>query len=257
MSAGFEIRVDEGPTQPTLLFLPGLHGNWNLVVPFRRAVEGKARFVEFTYSASPNQTLRDYAAGVLDQLACHGITEGWLLAESFGSQVAWALLEQLAEKVSGFKPLGLILAGGFVRYPFPLAVRWARTVAARVPLGLWKALLNPYLLHVAFAGIPRPERRACAATLLQGATREAQQAMLHRLDLVFQNDPRPVARAARIPVYSIFGLLDPIVPSYPVRSWLRSNCPSYRGGKTLAFADHNVLGTQPQKAARQILEWTG
>jgi len=73
--------------------------------------------------------------------------------------------------------------------------------------------------------------------------------------LIAENDLRLVARQTHLPVFYLAGLVDPLVPWCYVRWWLRRNCPGYRGGKTMWRADHNVLGTAPQKSAEQVLAW--
>ena len=77
----------------------------------------------------------------------------------------------------------------------------------------------------------------------------------HRLHLVAGNDPRPIARQTKLPVFGLSGILDPIVPWPRVRRWLKKNCPALRDYKIIHRADHNVLSTAPQQAARQVLEW--
>ena len=47
--AGISIRVHEG-SGPTVIYLPGLHGDWGLIGAFRRALGPRVRFVEFAYA---------------------------------------------------------------------------------------------------------------------------------------------------------------------------------------------------------------
>src|ERR1043166_6948058 len=122
MSAEVQIRVHNSSIRPTLVYLPGLHGNWKLIGGFRRALRDRIRFVEVTYPTTTTWSFEDYARGDEAKLAEHGINEGWLLGESFSSQVVWQILQR--EK---FKTQGVILAGGFVRHPFQVAVRVAET----------------------------------------------------------------------------------------------------------------------------------
>jgi hypothetical protein len=42
-----------------------------------------------------------------------------------------------------------------------------------------------------------------------------------------------------------------------VRRWLRNHCPALRDYKVIVNADHNVLSTAPEAAAKQILNWMG
>ncbi|HYG34198.1 MAG TPA: hypothetical protein VEC99_05415, partial [Clostridia bacterium] len=64
-----EIRIHHPNAQPTLIYLPGLHGDWTLVGGFRRELRGRARFVELTYPRTLTWSLEDYAAGVEQALA--------------------------------------------------------------------------------------------------------------------------------------------------------------------------------------------
>jgi pimeloyl-ACP methyl ester carboxylesterase len=75
------------------------------------------------------------------------------------------------------------------------------------------------------------------------------------LHLIAGFDPRPIARQAKLPVFGLSGILDPIVPWPLVRRWLKRNCPVLRDYKIIKSADHNVLATAPRQAASQVLEW--
>ena len=81
------IRTHPG-AGPTVIYLPGIHGDWGLIGAFRRALAGRVRFVEFAYSKN-EVSLEQLAAQVHGQLTENGVTSGWLLGQSFGSQVAW------------------------------------------------------------------------------------------------------------------------------------------------------------------------
>ena len=87
-----QIRIHGDTSLPTLVYLPGMHGDWTLVSSFRAAIAGRVRFVEFAYPRTVTWSLEDYAAGIEETLLANGIERGWLLGESFGSQVVWALM---------------------------------------------------------------------------------------------------------------------------------------------------------------------
>src|SRR6185503_1966081 len=128
-----KIRVHGDFDKPTLIYLPGLHGDWTLVSSFREAVKGRVRFVEFAYPRTLAWSLEDHAEAILQALEKNGIEEGWLLAESFGSVLGWELIEK------GFAVKGVILAGGFVRYPFMPLVRLAHCINSATPTWALKA----------------------------------------------------------------------------------------------------------------------
>ncbi|HEY4417636.1 MAG TPA: alpha/beta hydrolase [Verrucomicrobiae bacterium] len=250
MTEVLQIRVHGTPTLPTLIYLPGLHGDWTLIGDLRKYLAGQVCLVELTYPRTLEWSLDDYAANIETLLAQNGITEGWLLGESYGSQVLWPLVGR-----GNFKARGMILAGGFVRHP----LRWLLQ-------GLGKNFNRlPFFILVwsmyAFTKYSRKcLRRAneTAADVDEFAVRRTKldaQAATHRLYLVSQSDFRPIARATRLPVFYLSGLIDPIVPWPWVQHWLKRNCPALRGCKIIFTADHNVLGTASAKAARQIVAW--
>ena len=98
MFESLQIRIHGDASLPTLVYLPGLHGDWTLVSSFRAAVAGKVRFVEFTYPHSTTGSLDDHAREIEQALLASGITEGWVVGESFGSQPAWSSRDPVDRK---------------------------------------------------------------------------------------------------------------------------------------------------------------
>src|SRR5262245_53565316 len=115
------IRIHGATDLPTLIYLPGLHGNWMLIGGLRQRLSNRVRFVEATYPRTLTWSIEDHVVAIETALAQHGISEGWLLAESFSSQMAWPLIARRKLKVDG-----LILAGGFVRHPWQWAIRFSQ-----------------------------------------------------------------------------------------------------------------------------------
>ncbi|HWX20458.1 MAG TPA: alpha/beta hydrolase [Candidatus Binatia bacterium] len=245
-----ELRVHGSPALPTLIYLPGLHGDWTLVASFRRALAGRMRFVEATYPRTLSWSLDDYAAGVEKALAAAGITAGWLLGESFSSQVVWSMAAR-----KRFQIESIILAGGFARHPTPLAARFAQHLTGGVSMRLLKPLLAGYASVARFRYRHSPEVRKSMEEFIARRTLEDKQAAQHRLGLVAQNDPRRIAQQTSLPVYALTGALDPIVPWIWVRRWLKKNCPALRAFKIIWRADHNVLATAPEASAEQVVKW--
>src|ERR1043166_1134474 len=129
MPEQLQLRIHGDASQPTLIYLPGLHGDWTLISSFRRALGNRVRFVEITYPRTLTWSLDDYAAGAETALRENGITRGWLLGESFSSQVVWPMVVR-----KQFQIEGIILAGGFVRHPIRWLVRLAEQIADGIPL---------------------------------------------------------------------------------------------------------------------------
>jgi len=289
-----QLRIHGDASLPTLVYLPGLHGDWTLVSSFRAAVAGHVRFVEFTYPRTVTWSLEDYAAAIDSALLAHGIDRGWLLAESFGSQPAWQLIarslpissrgqpaptpnpqsairnpQSTASPRLGspgppttpvtrrqFQPEGLILAGGFVRHPVIAGVRLMRHLNAALPAWALRGLFRVYARYAGFRHRQASETLGFVDEFVANRLAAGDQAaIVHRLDLIAGYDPSPIARQTRLPVRYLAGLIDPLVPWPFVRRWLRRNCPGYLGGKTILSADHNVLGTAPRAAVKRVLDW--
>jgi len=250
MAEELQIRIHGTDLLPTLVYLPGLHGDWTLVGRFRKALGGRVRFVEITYPRTLTWSLDDYAAGVETELARYGITRGWLLGESFSSQVVWPLLSR-----KRFQTEGVILAGGFVRHPIRWGVRLAEYFCGAISLGLLTRILFGYARIARIRNRHSPEARAALDEFLARRTRLDQQAAKHRLHLLAQNNPCEIAKTANVPVYAITGLFDPIVPWFWVRRWLKKNCPALREYRIVARSDHNVLGNAPRTAAEYVIGW--
>jgi pimeloyl-ACP methyl ester carboxylesterase len=248
-----ELRIHGHAGGPTLVYLPGLHGDWTLVSSFRAALAGRAQFAEFTYPRTLTWSLEEYADAVEAALLEQGVDSGWLLGESFGSQLVWPLC---AEPRS-FRPLGVILAGGFVRHPGVWGVRGVACLIERMSTPTLRRYLVLYAWYARFRHRHARETLATLPEFLDRRTELDRQAVVHRLHLIAGSDYRPVARRLRLPVYYLAGLVDPIVWWGWERLWLHRHCPGYRGGRTLGLADHNVLSTAPGAAADQVFHWIG
>ena len=105
MSDQLQIRINGPPALPTLIYLPGVHGNWKLIGGFRCALNNRVRFVEISYPSTLTWSLDEHATAVVAALAEHGITRGWLLGESFSSQVVWIILARNKFLVEGLSPV--------------------------------------------------------------------------------------------------------------------------------------------------------
>ena len=245
-----QVRVYGGSALPTLVYLPGLHGDWTLIGGFRKQVEGRLRFVELTYPRTLDWSLEDYACGVERALAKAEIRGGWILGESFGSQIAWPLVSRKRLSVEG-----VVLAGGFGKHPTHWGVLFGEKVVQLTSLELMKRVLLGYAKVAKWRFRNAPEVLAGVREFVERRTELDRQAAVHRLRLISGNDPASLTRKLNVPVYAISGILDPIVPWYPARKWLRQNCPTLKEFKIVHFADHTVLSTGSKTAADEIIGW--
>jgi pimeloyl-ACP methyl ester carboxylesterase len=233
-----------------LIYLPGLHGDWTLIGRFRSALANRVRFVEVTYPRTLSWSLEDYAAAIEAALEQHGIKSGWVLAESFGSQIVWPILKR-----NRFTLEGIILAGGFVRHPMLWGVRLAERICGALPLQLITGILFGYARLVRLRHSHSPQTRQGIDEFLARRTKLDQLAAQHRLRLIAASNPCPIVEQASVPIYGLTGLFDPIVPWYWVRRWLKTKCASLREYKVMSRADHNVLSTAANDAADLIVRW--
>lgn len=247
-----QLRVYGEPHLPTLIYLPGIHGDWTIVGNFRRTLADKVRFVEITYPRSLTWSLADYACAILDELEATQISHGWLLGESFGSQIVWALL---AEGRQTFQAEAVILAGGFVRHPQPRLVRLTRYGAARLPMPCLRGLLVGYRLYMGLRFGFKAEVMTDVDAFIARRTQEDWLAAMHRLDLISANHPEDIAHTTKLPVYALTGFFDPVVFWPPVLRWLRGECPTLQDTQVIYSADHAVLHTAPKVCSQQILSW--
>jgi pimeloyl-ACP methyl ester carboxylesterase len=250
MAEELQLRIYGDAALPTLIYLPGLHGDWTLIGAFRKAVTAKVRFVEVTYPRTLVWSLDDYAVAIETALAQNGITRGWLLGESFGSQVLWEIVAR-----NNFHAQSVILAGGFVKHPMRWAVRATEKFCGNISLALLTRIIFGYAKIAYFRHRHSPETLADIDEFVQRRTEFDLQAATHRLHLIAQSDPRKIAAQAAVPVFALTGIVDPIVPWPFVRRWLKKNCPALHDYKIIKRANHNILATAPNKAARQALEW--
>jgi pimeloyl-ACP methyl ester carboxylesterase len=250
MAEELQMRIHGEAGLPTLIYLPGLHGDWTLVGGFRRALAGRARFVEFIYPRTLDWSLDDYAQVIEARLLENGIARGWLLGESYGSQVLWPIVARRRIDVQG-----VVLAGGFVRHPMRWAARLAQRVAGEIPLSLLTRLMFGYARIARFRYRRSPETMASIQEFVARRTELDRQAAVHRLRLIAENDPCSIAARFSGPVFAASGFLDPIVPWFFVRRWLRRHCPALRDYRIFWRADHNVLGTAPDAVADQVIKW--
>ncbi|MBA4146831.1 MAG: alpha/beta hydrolase [Verrucomicrobia bacterium] len=249
-----QIRIHGDASKPTLIYLPGLHGDWTLVSSFRHEISEHVRFVEFTYPRTLTWSLEEYADAVESALLANGITEGWLLAESFGSQVAWSLARN-ANAGEHFKITGIILAGGFVKHPNAPGIFVVKQILQKLPNAAFRNCLRIYAKYATVRHRQAPETLAIISETVARRTELDRQAMTHRLNLLAKSELQSIACKTDLPVFALSGFWDPIVPRVLTQHWLKKNCPGFRDAKVIFRADHNVLGTAPVKAVEAILDW--
>jgi pimeloyl-ACP methyl ester carboxylesterase len=268
MSESLQLRVHDEGLEPMVVYLPGLHGDWTLLGGFRQAAAGRLCLAEFTYPRREDWALDDYAREVEAMLIERGLNRGWLLGESFASQVVWAMVAREAgghgesppsakgTMAPSFRPQGLILAGGFVRHPLPFCVSISYQASRRIPLWLLRGLCQLWAWSAEQRSNRSPE---VTAGLREFVARRSSQldrtTITRRYRIIVENDLRAVARCTKLPTFLLSGGFDPIVPWRCVRPWLRQHCPGFRESRIIRGAGHAVLLDAPVESLNQILHW--
>jgi pimeloyl-ACP methyl ester carboxylesterase len=251
MDEKLELRAYGDPALPVLIYLPGLHGDWTLISGFRSAVAGRVHFVEMAYPRTVTWSLDDYAAAIEAELSKLGITKGWLLGESFGSQPMWKLIAR-----GKFHAQGAVLAGGFVKHPFQWFMSPLEKLMRGVPSFVLVKIMFGYARYARIRYRRSPQTLATLDEFLaRRRGRMDRESAQYRLRMIGQNDLRQTAMTTQVPIFGLTGILDPIVPWHPVRHWLKRNCPALRDYKIVRRADHNVLNTGMQESVQWILDW--
>jgi pimeloyl-ACP methyl ester carboxylesterase len=213
------------------------------------------RFVELSYPRTTVWNLNEYADAIEAALAANGVGAGWLLAESWGSQPGWQMADRSRRLRVGFRVEGMILAGGFVRHPWPWAVDLTEWCGAKASMSSLNRFLKLYPLYARYRLRHAPETLTEMPEFLARRTEEDRRAAVHRLRLIRENDLSSEACAWSGPLHCLTGGIDPVVPWPWVIHWLRKNSPGYRGARIFLSADHNVLNSRG--AAEQVLVWMG
>ena len=171
--AGFTVTL----LLPTLILpCPGMHGDWTLIGGFRSSrMLGKVRFVEMTYPRTLTWSLDDHAAAIEEALAQNGISTGWLLGESFGSQPLWAMMGR-----GKFQAQGVILAGGFVRHDGFYFMRLTEAIVGRLSTKFFVKIVFGYAKFARFRYRRSPETLATLDEFIARRTPEDNQAAQYR-----------------------------------------------------------------------------
>jgi len=237
---------------PVIVYLPGIQGDWTPMWRLRRLLGARFRLIEVAYPRAPDWTLDDYAAKFARLLKELGLERVHLLAESFGSLVAWTFGLRHPERVAS-----LMLAGGFCRSPGRVRVALARGALGLVPAALLDRAIDLYCWY--FQRRRRfPEKWELPDVFFPAArTRQGWRTTRGRLRIINKTDLRPHVPAARFPILYLGGARDSIVPvrrevrhlerALPARCRFRSHL--------LPGVPHAVLPASFRQADRIITEW--
>jgi hypothetical protein len=102
-----QLRIHNRAGSPTLVHLPGTHGDWTLTGGLRRQLDPQVRFVELTYPRTLDWTPEDYSRSVETSLLNAGIRSGWLLGLDFVVPW-WSVCRWLRVHCPGYRATRLV-----------------------------------------------------------------------------------------------------------------------------------------------------
>lgn len=244
----------EQPTAPALVYVPGVQGDWTPMHRTGALIAEFSRLVLTAYPRNPAWTLEDHARAVLAVLDHLGLERAHLLAESYGSLVAWQVALLAPQRVQS-----IAIAGGFVLSPQRVGAACAAVFHRHGPPWLMEAMVQGYL-RWATRHSRHPEiasfRRSCFPAI---RAPQGWQALANRMRIIARADMRPHLPAIQCPVGYFGGAWDVVVP---VRREIRT---LRRGlGQACRFraelfprTAHDVLPARPRESAAWIRQWLG
>jgi pimeloyl-ACP methyl ester carboxylesterase len=219
-----------------LLLLPGLDGTTRLFGPFLAALPPSVRPSPWAYPV-------DRVLGYEELLAEVPVPKEpfVVLGESFGGPLA---LKLAARRPSGLR--GVVLVATFVGCPVCVpraAASWLRPWMFRRPPPAWLVRRN-------LSG--RNTTQALTSAVQSGTAQVHPEVFAHRIREVLRVDVARDLRECDVPVLSISGARDRLVPRRNVEA-MRAARPSLECIEI--DAPHLLLQTQPALSAEKILGW--
>ena len=246
------IRQVSGPIEaPLAIYLPGIHGDWTPLETAREALSERVRLVEVEYPKEPGWDLKHYADSVQELLASLKADKAHIIAESFGSLVAWEFALREADRIQS-----LILVGGFTSTPGVFKTLVAKTGLAVVPTQFFERAVDLYsqsrgrrktVIHDGASGVPYSSLR----------TPPGHQAVIKRLAHVQEADYTSELHKMQFPVRYIGGERDRIIPVKREIALLDEALPELSSfeSRLIPGADHMVVSSHPEETASRICDW--
>lgn len=252
-----QIEVHETSTKENvIIILPGLHGDCSHLTSFLQEFNtSQVITVKYLSSKRNKNTIEEYADSLFCALSIINAREGFIIAESFGSQVAWRFLELLKKNTAPFtfQVKALILAGGFLSHPFPRLVRLFSYLYGKARVSWLNLAFRAYFGFVSKA---TGAKKLPNTFFEERSSLQDQKALISRMELM-QNDFRKIAENIRCNVYLLVGFWDVIAVPWPLNYfYLNKYCPKFEAKWDYCFwGDHAVLYSEPKKSASIIKNW--
>lgn len=244
-------QVSGSEELPTLVYLPGVHGDWTPLARARSLLGEAARLVEVAYPRVADWTLPDFAKALENLLDLLKLDSVHLVGESFGSLVAWEFGLAHPHRVRS-----LSLVGGFSQPPDSRTARWARHALSLVPTVLFETGIDLYVAHKNRRGETRHPGDGAPAYAAVRTTR-GRRATANRMDIIHRTDFRPRLGDVAFPVRYIGGEKDRLVPVQRELATLEKYLPTACDfqGRILSAAPHMIIASHPEQTSGHLHTW--
>lgn len=246
-------RESGNASNPPLIYLPGVHGDWTPQAVASPMLSANFRLVELTYPKQPAWNVGHYVAALQELMDELDIASAHIVAESFGSIIGWQFGLELAERVHS-----LILVGGFCQPPGNLRMSIGTLGLSALPTGLFEAGVDLYVsLRENQGRLEHPLSEDSPPAYSSVRSEEGKRATVRRLELIQESDYRDNLHAISFPVRYIGGERDVIVPVRREIQTLMDSLPAEADFKSRVIpgGPHMIVSSHPEETAGQIIEW--
>lgn len=235
---------------PPLIYLPGVHGDWTPQAAARPMLSANFRLVELTYPKQPTWNVGYYVAALQQLMDGLDIKSAHLVAESFGSVIAWQFGLELPKRIRS-----LILVGGFCQPPGNRRLSIGRLGLSLLPTPLFEAGVDRYVSMRERQGRLKPEDGSAAYSSVRSDI--GRRATVRRLELIQSRDYQSNLHAISFPVRYIGGERDVTVPVRREIQTLENSLPQEADFKSRVIpkGPHMIISSHPDETAGQIIAW--
>ena len=238
------------PSGPTIIYLPGVHGDWTAQSRARPLLSRDFHLVETAYPRVDSWSIDDFAGALKDLLDGLGIESAHIVGESFGSLVGWQFGIAHPDRVRSYT-----LVGGFARSPRFRVAAAAAAALKSIPTGMLESAIDLYVAGKSALG----EHRETFDTGAYPATRTQRglQATANRMSIIQRTDFRGLLHQVRFPVRYVGGARDIVVPVRREIATLIAHLPPHCDfqSELLSGAAHNIIASHPRETVEQITRW--
>ena len=245
-------RISGEASSPTLLYLPGVHGDWTPQAAAAPILAEHFRLIETAYPKNPAWALSEFVAAVVRLLDRLKIPSTHLAAESFGSLVGQQFALEHPERVQS-----LTIVGGFTRAPDARMIRLTRLGLERLPTRLFEGGVDVYVALRRNRGALHPTPHQVDLPYDAVRTEAGRRATVRRFEIIGQTDLRPRLHELQLPVRYLGGEHDLIVPTKREIATLEELLPDSAAFEShlIAKGPHMIIASHAEETVKRIVEW--